>query len=180
MTEHQLIEECRSGNFENFRQLVSISAPFAFSVAFRMVGDEDGAKDIAQETMVTVWQKIGKIKSAEAYRTWLYRIVLNKCYDQLRRLRNNPEFSADEKTWNQLAEIVSGVNPIPLENEDSARILGLLTNRLSPGQKVVFILSEIEEMTHDEIAEITGMSKANIKANLYHARKNISEMVDKY
>jgi RNA polymerase sigma-70 factor, ECF subfamily len=180
LTEHQLIEECRGGNFTNFSKLVRLSAPFAFSVAFRMVGDEDNANDIVQETMVAVWQKIGKIRSAEAYRTWVYRIVLNKCYDQLRRSKNNQEVSADEKTWNHLSEVVSGVNSTPLENEDSARILGMLTKRLSPNQKAVFILSEIEEMSHDEIAEITGMSKTIIKANLYHARKNISEMVEKY
>jgi RNA polymerase sigma-70 factor (ECF subfamily) len=180
LTEYQLIEECRGGNFENFSKLIHVSAPFAFSVAFRMVGDEDNAKDIVQETMVAIWQKIGKIRSAEAYRTWVYRIVLNKCYDQLRRTKNNPEFSADEKTWNHLSEIVSGSNSTPLDNEDSARILSMLTNRLSPNQKAVFILSEIEAMSHDEIAEITGMSKTIIKANLYHARKNISGMVEKY
>jgi len=145
-----------------------------------MVGDEDNAKDIVQETMVAVWQKIGMIKSAVAYRSWVYRIVLNKCYDQLRRSKNNPEFPADDKTWKHLSEIISGVNPIPFEKEDSARILDILTNRLSPYQKAVFILSEIEEMSHDEIAEITGMTKTIIKANLYHARKKISEMVEKY
>jgi DNA-directed RNA polymerase specialized sigma24 family protein len=56
----------------------------------------------------------------------------------------------------------------------------MLTKRLSPNQKAVFILSEIETLSHDEIAVITGMSKTVIKANLYHARKNISEMVEKY
>ncbi len=168
------------GNFTNFSQLVRNSAPVAFSVAFRMVGNEDNAKDIVQETMVTVWQKIGRLRSVEAYRTWVYRIVLNKCYDQIRRNKKNPEFSADEQTWNKLSEIVSGANSSPLDNEDTARIIGLLTNRLSPAQKAVFILAETEEMTHDEIAEITGMDKKAIKANLWHARKNISEMIEKY
>jgi RNA polymerase sigma-70 factor, ECF subfamily len=175
-----LIEECRSGNFANFGKLVRLSAPFAYSVAFRMVGDDDNAKDIVQDTMVAIWQKIGKIKSAEAYRTWVYRIVLNKCYDQLRRTKNSREVSADETTWNHLSEVVSGVNSTPLENEESAMILSMLTKRLSPNQKAVFILSEIETLSHDEIAAITGMSKTVIKANLYHARKNISEMVEKY
>ena len=50
-----------------------------------MLGDEDQAKDIVQETMVTIWQKLKKIKTAEVYKTWIYRIVVNKCYDEMRK-----------------------------------------------------------------------------------------------
>jgi RNA polymerase sigma-70 factor (ECF subfamily) len=67
-----------------------------------------------------------------------------------------------------------------LENSETARIINTLTNRLSPKQKAVFVLSDLEEMSSDEIAGITGMSKSGIKANLHYARKNISEMVEKY
>ena len=67
-----------------------------------------------------------------------------------------------------------------MENSETARIISLLTDRLSPKQKAVFVLSDLEEMSHDEISEITGMSKSGIKANLHYARKNISEMVKKY
>lgn len=49
-----------------------------------MLGNDDQAKDIVQDTMVTIWQKLNKIKSAEVYKTWLYRIVVNKCYDQMK------------------------------------------------------------------------------------------------
>ena len=82
MIDIKLIEECRGGNFNNFRKLVELTSPFAFSVAFRMLGDEDQAKDVVQETMVTIWQKLKKIKSSEVYKTWIYRIVVNKCYDR--------------------------------------------------------------------------------------------------
>ena len=47
-----------------------------------MLGDEDLAKDVVQDTMVTIWQKLKNIKSAEVYKTWIYKIVINKCYDQ--------------------------------------------------------------------------------------------------
>jgi len=107
----QLIEECRGGNFNNFRKLVELSSPFAYSVAFRMLGDEDQAKDIVQET---------------------------------------------------------------------SKIIRILTERLSPKQKTVFILSDIEEMSNDEVSEITGIGKSAVKANLHYARKSISEMVEKY
>jgi RNA polymerase sigma-70 factor (ECF subfamily) len=173
LTDLKLIEECRSGNLENFRKLIESTSPFAFSVAFRMLGDEDQA-------MVTVWQKLKKIKSAEAYKTWIYRIVVNKCYDQLRKRKVNPEISADENTWKLISNTISTGPSTEMENNETARIIRLLTNRLSPKQKAVFVLSDLEQMSHDEISEVTGLSKSGIKANLHYARKSISVLVEKY
>jgi RNA polymerase sigma-70 factor (ECF subfamily) len=180
LIDKKLIDECRGGNLNNFRKLVELTSPFAFSVAFRMLGDEDLAKDIVQETLVTIWQKLKKIKSAESYKTWIYRIVVNKCYDQLRKRKRNPEFVADDQTWALISDNIFEGPSADLENKETAKIITLLTGRLSPKQKAVFILSDLEEMSNDEISEITGMSKSGIKANLHYARKNISEMVEKY
>jgi RNA polymerase sigma-70 factor (ECF subfamily) len=176
----ELIEECRGGNFNNFGKLVEKTSPFAFTVAFRMLGDDELAKDIVQETMVTIWQKLNKINSAEVYKTWIYRIVVNKCYDQLRKRKRNPEFVTDDLAWNIISNKVSEGPSAELENEDTAQIISLLTKQLSPKQKAVFILSDLEEMAHDEISEITGINKAGIKANLHYARKHISELIEKY
>jgi RNA polymerase sigma-70 factor, ECF subfamily len=176
----QLIEECREGNFNNFRKLVDLTSPFAYSVAFRMLCNEDQAKDVVQETMVTIWQKLKKIKSAEVYKTWIYRIVVNKCYDQMRKRKRNPEFVADDHTWELISNRISEGPSTVLENRETAKIITILTERLSSRQKVVFVLSDLEGMSNDEISKITGISKSAIKANLYHARKSISEKVGKY
>ena len=159
---------------------MELTSPYAFSLAFRLLGDEDLAKDVVQETMVTIWQKLKNIKSAEVYKTWIYKIVINKCYDKLRHKKRSREFVADEKTWQILSERISQMPSSQMENDETAKIIGMLTDKLSPKQKAIFILSEIEEMTSDEINEVTGISKTVIKANLYHARKSISAMIDKY
>jgi RNA polymerase sigma-70 factor (ECF subfamily) len=176
----KLIEQCRGGNFNNFRKLVEETSPFAYSVAFRMLGDEDQAKDIVQETMVTIWQKLHKIKSAEVYKTWLYRIVVNKCYDQMRKRKRNPEFSAGEKTWELISNTVTQAPSAALENEELSGIINVLTEKLSSRQKAVFVLCDLEGMSNDEVSEITGINKSAVKANLYHARKSISEKIEKY
>lgn len=157
-----------------------MSTPFAFSVAFRMMGDEDLAKDIIQETMVTVWQKIKKLESAEAYKAWMYRILINKCYDQLRWQKRKPEHIADDSVWKLLGNKISEGPSADLENTENAKIIAALTNSLSSKQKAVFIMAEIEDLSHDEISSITGISKSGVKANLYHARKRISELAEKY
>lgn len=180
MIDIRLIEECRGGNLNNFRKLVEETTPFVYSVAYRMLGDADQAKDAVQETMVTVWQQLGKLRAAGTYKTWVYRIVINKCYDHLRNRKRNMEHSANERTWELLSETISQWPSSELEHIETAKIITILTNRLSPKQKAVFVLSELEDMTSDEISAITGMSKLAIKANLYYARKSISVMIEKY
>lgn len=180
MIDIKIIEECKGGNFNNFRKLVELSSPIAYSVAFRMLGDDERAKDIVQDTMVTIWQKLKKIKNAEVYKTWMYRVVLNKCYDELRKRKRNPEFTMDDTTWGLISNRISEGPSESLENSETAKIITILSDKLSPKQKAVFILSDLEEMSNDKISEITGISKSAVKANLYYARKSISEKIGKY
>jgi RNA polymerase sigma-70 factor (ECF subfamily) len=180
LIDKELIEECRKGDLHNFRKVDEKASPMVFSIAFRMLEDEDIARDVVQDTMVTIWQKLAKIKTAESFKTWVYRIAVNKCYDQLRKRKQMPEQRYDDQTWEVISNHMSTESVTELENSENAQIISLLTNSLSPKQKAVFILSELEEMPHDEIADITGMKMTAIKANLYHARKHIESLLQKY
>lgn len=180
MVEKELIEECRKGDLHNFSKVVEKTSPMVFSVAFRMLGDEDAARDIVQDTLVTIWQKMAKIRTAGSFKTWVYRIAVNKCYDQLRRQNQQNERRYDDQSWALISNHLSEDGITELENEENAMIINLLTNKLSHKQKTVFILSELEEIPAGEISEMTGMSKSEIKANLYYARKNIESLLQKY
>ncbi len=177
MIEKELIEECIKGDLHNFRKVVEISTPFVFSVAFRMLGDYEEARDVVQDTMVTIWGKMKRIKSSDSYKTWLYRITINKCYDLLRKNKHRIEYRYDDETWGIIANHISEEKISELEISDNARIINLLTNMLSPRQKSVFILAELEQLSYEEIANITGMNKSSVKSNLYYARKNIEAII---
>jgi RNA polymerase sigma-70 factor (ECF subfamily) len=180
LIEKELIEECRNGDLLNFRKVVEKTTPMIFSVAFRILGDEDAARDIVQDTMVTIWQKLSRIKTVESYKTWAYRIAVNKCYDHLRKQKRQKENRYDDQTWAIISNHISEEGITELENKENAQIINLLTNKLSQKQKAVFILSELEEMPAGEIAKITGMNRSAVKANLYYARKNIESLLQKY
>jgi len=180
LVEKELIEECRNGDLHNFRKVVEKTAPKIFTVAFRILGDEDAAHDAVQDTMVTVWQKLSGIRNADNYKTWVYRIVINKCYDQLRKKKQQKENRYDDQAWSVISNHLSENGITELENRENARIINLITNQLSPKQKTVFVLSELEQMPADEILKITGMSRSSVKANLYYARKNIESLLQKY
>jgi RNA polymerase sigma-70 factor, ECF subfamily len=178
--EKEVIEKCRTGSLHDFKKLVEVISPFTFAVAFRILADEEEAKDIVQETMITIWKKIDKINSAESFKTWMYRIVVNKCYDQLRRRKRKPESVIDEKAWNIVSNKIAQDPCSGFENREIAQLISLLTEKLSPKQKAVFVLSDIEEMSGEEISLITGLSRTNVKANLHYARKRIAEMIEKH
>jgi RNA polymerase sigma-70 factor (ECF subfamily) len=180
LIEKELIEECKNGNLHNFRKVVEKTSPFIFSVAFRLTGDEDIARDITQETMVTIWQKLAKIKTTGSFKTWVYRITVNKCYDHMRKMKREPEYRIDDQAWALISNHISEDGITELENKENALIINFLTNKLSNKQKAVFVLSELEEMPADEIAKITGMNKSAVKTNLYYARKNIESLLQKY
>lgn len=98
----------------------------------------------------------------------------------MRKRKRNPEFIADEKTWTILSNSLSETPSNSLENGELAGVILALTEKLSSRQKAVFVLCDLEGMTNDEVSEITGINKSAVKANLYHARKSISEKLDKY
>jgi RNA polymerase sigma-70 factor, ECF subfamily len=180
LIEKELIERCRTGSLHDFRKLVELSSPFTFSVAFRILGNEEEAQDLVQETMITIWKTMNKIKSAESFMTWMYRIIVNKCYDQLRRRKRKPEVVVDERTWAVISNKISE-NPFAgFENMEIMQLINLLTEKLSPKQKAVFVLSDLEEMSNEEVSLITGISRTNVKANLHYARKRIGDLIEKH
>lgn len=177
----EVIEQCRHGDLQSFREVVEKTSPFVFSIAFRMLGDEENSRDVVQDTMVTIWEKIGKIKTPESFKIWVYRITVNKCFDLIRKRKQKPELRFDDQAWNLISDRMAGESSgSELENREIGMMIDLLTAKLSPKQKMVFILSEIEQLSYDEISLITGMQKPSIKANLHYARKNLETMIRKY
>ena len=84
LVDKEKIKKCISGDLTGFPEMVEKLAPYAFSIALKMLGNEDEADDIVQESLISVWLKIGRLKKAEGFKSWFYRIVLNKCYDRIR------------------------------------------------------------------------------------------------
>lgn len=175
-----LIEKCKSRDEDAFRILVDSYAEFAFSVVFRILNDEDESKDVVQETFIGLWEKIERIDPEKNFDSLFYKILVNKCYDLLRKKKRAALFYADKINWNIPEILKESETDKKLQNEDIAKTIRLLTKKLSPKQKIVFVLSELQGLDHDDISEITGQNKNMIKSNLNHARRNIGKMLIKH
>lgn len=163
-----------------FRLLVDRYSGFAFSVVFRIVNDEEESKDIVQEAFITVWKRLEKFDREMKFENWLYKIAVNKCLDALRRKKRRALEYPDNGHWN-FPEMIHNENPETIwSNKEMGQMIQQLTHMLSPKQKVVFVLSDLEGLSHDEISGITGMAKSSIKSNLNFARRNIGKMIEKH
>jgi RNA polymerase sigma-70 factor (ECF subfamily) len=175
-----LIKSCINRDEAAFRSLIDQYADFAFTVAFRIMNDEEEANDIVQESFITVWNKIEYFNPEKKFSNWFYRIIVNKCYDSLRKRKKMQLVYPETNNWN-IPGLYSENNPEgQLDNKETGKMIRRLTFQLSTKQKIVFILSELEGLSHDDIASITGMAKTIIKSNLHHARRKIGEMIKKH
>jgi RNA polymerase sigma-70 factor (ECF subfamily) len=174
----ELIENSKQGDTGAFEMLVREFQPLVFRLAFRLLCNDDDAKDMVQEVFIRVWTQLHRYKSKYRFSTWIYRITGNLCYDRMRYLKNLPEpvnIPENITEW----DIRS---PEDIESEvirkELKELILFFTENLTRKQKLVFTLRDIEGLETEEIEQITGLSAKKIKSNLYLARKYIRNKID--
>ncbi len=149
-----------------------------YTIAFRITASEEDARDIVQDTFIRLWEKRKILKESGRVKYLLRKIAVNKSYDLLRKRKRNRTDRIDMSVFKVLA---GGENADHKLNErEVLTILRSLASVLSPKQRIVFTMVELQEMSHDEVAGITGMTKSTIKSNLNHAKRRLGHLVDNY
>ncbi|KGN77052.1 hypothetical protein HW49_11025 [Porphyromonadaceae bacterium COT-184 OH4590] len=167
-----LISCSKDGDRFAFSSLVRYFQSKIFSLTFRMLCNEDEAKDVMQDVFIKAWLHLNDYDSKYHFSTWLYRIASNLCLDKIK------SFEKTHLTTIKEYNIASNQNiETELINKEIAHNIKQLTNRLSAKQKLLFTLRYLEELDIPEIIDITGMSAAKIKSNLYLARKTITNKI---
>ena len=176
--ELDLLKKSKTGDTTAFKILVETHQTFAFRVAFRMLGSEEDSMDIVQESFIRVWKNLNKYNHEIKFTTWLYKIVTNLCLDQLKMKKRKKYNHTIQVDFIKNISNDDGMEK-QIVNDDLASFVKVLSEHLTPKQQVVFTLHFLEEKSMDEISRITGMKKGNIKSNIYYARKNMQEMIEK-
>lgn len=167
-----IIHECKAGSKQSFKLLMLSLSDYVFTHAFRILNHEEDAKDIVQETFIRVWKHIENYNEEIKITTWIYKIATNLCLDKLRANRRKSEISINDSEKLLNACMAENLNE-QINNKELADIILQLSENLTPKQKIVFVLKDIEGLETDEIQEISGMDKAQIKSNLHLARQQI-------
>ena len=83
--EAKLLENAIQGDVDSFEKLIKTYNRYVYNIAYRMMGNEEDAKDMSQEALIKAYRNIGNFKMESSFSTWLYRIVINACKDELRK-----------------------------------------------------------------------------------------------
>lgn len=170
LNEAEIIEQAKSGNQLAFRALVESFQGFVYSIAYRFTGNASEAEDLMQETFIRCWKNLDRYNAEYKMKTWLGKIVSNLCLDYLKSARRKNESKAVDFS----IHIMDDANPEKeFETKELHSIILKLADRLTPKQRAVFILRDLEMLEVDEVCEILGMNSANVKSNLYYARLNM-------
>jgi len=169
----ELIERSQSGETEAFRLLVEEHQGFAFALAFRLVCDQDAAKDVVQESFIRVWRHLWEYDPATKFTTWLYRIVVNLSFDQLKVDKRRRRVIENERELDAMSASGNSVAEQNLINKDLAEKIKSVAARLPLKQRLVFVLRDLNDFSVKETAEVLAMSSSSVKANLSYARQNI-------
>ncbi|GHT06758.1 DNA-directed RNA polymerase sigma-70 factor [Bacteroidia bacterium] len=174
----ELIDCSQQGDTKAFGRLMTEYQLLVFRLAFRLLGDDNQAKDMVQEVFIKIWLQINKYKPQYSFSTWIYKITCNLCYDKLRSMKQFPEFTKLPDAIRE-PDMASSENiEASVINNELKELILYFTNELSPKQKLIFTLSDIEALDTEEIVAITGLSAGKIKSNLYLARKQIKDKIN--
>ena len=170
-TELDIITRCQQGEKDAFRWVVQTHQRMLFSLALKMLCDEEEAKDIVQETFIRVWQSIRTYNPEKPFTTWIYTIASRLCLDRLKRMSRIVTMPEDELVMRRFA--TESDSQRILENQEWVSIVRTMADGLSDKQRLVFTLCQLEGLSSEEAQEITGLDARQVKSNLYVARQTI-------
>jgi len=163
-TDAELATECKRGNLRAYERLYDLHSARMKSVAFHMLGSHADAEDAVQETFLKVYKAVSAFEGQSSLATWIYRILINCCYDVLRRQQRRAEASPirDHPSHSDL----------PLK----IALRGALS-ALNERQRLVFLLFEVEGLKHSEIAGILEVPEGTSRSWLFEAKRELKRML---
>jgi RNA polymerase sigma-70 factor, ECF subfamily len=181
-TDEELVARSIGGDLDSFNQLVLRWERPIYALAYRVIGREEDARDVAQEAFLRAFRAIGGFKGQAKFSSWLYRITLNLCRDWIRRERRTPITLAPEGV--DLVELAGETAPSEsIEELVSRKQLGRAVEKamalLPEEQRTAIILKEYHGLTFQEIADMLDCPLSTVKTRLYQGlsvlRKQLRE-----
>ena len=169
-TDIELVGRVVSGDHDAFDAIMRQHEDRVFSVCLRITGDRDLALDATQETFLTVFRKAGQFKGDAALGTWIYRIAVNTCYDQLRRAKRRKTDPIPDHLDPVDVTAESAIDSAALRPEIRAALDGLPADF-----RAAIVLSDIEGMSMSEVAHVLGVPAGTVKSRLYRGRRLLAE-----
>jgi RNA polymerase sigma-70 factor (ECF subfamily) len=182
LTDEDLVARSRGGDTESFNQLILRWERPIYALAYRVIGREEDARDVCQETFLRAFRAHPGYKGQAMFTSWLYRIAHNLCRDWIRRQRRTPTVQMPEGV--ELADLASERGPVEsIEELVARRELSAVVEEamalLPEEQRTAIILKEYHGMTFQEIAELQGCPLSTVKTRLYQGLSVLRRNLEK-
>src|SRR5881409_2325251 len=169
-TDEELVALSVGGDLDSFNQLVLRWERPIYALAYRVLGREEDARDVAQETFLRAFRALKGFKGQAKFSSWLYRIALNLCRDWIRRERRTPVVQAPEDV--DLMDLAAAREPSEsiedlVARQDLSRAVERAMAALPEEQRTAIILKEYHGLTFQEIADLVGCPLSTVKTRLY-------------
>jgi RNA polymerase sigma-70 factor (ECF subfamily) len=177
-----LVRRAQRGDMGAFEELVARHRDKVYARAYSMMRNEDEALDLSQDAWVKGWQRLGQFQGESSFATWMTRIVINLCLDQLRRLKRKHEESLEalEEESGGIERQMEIVTPNPtagLERAELRARLDRALGQLSHEHRTVLVLHEFEQMEYREIAKQMKCSMGTVMSRLFYARRRMAALL---
>jgi len=178
-----LVKASQRGDMRAFEELVARHRDKIYARAFSMMRNEEEAVDLSQEAWVKGWQRLKQFQGESSFGTWMTRIVINLCLDQLRKQKRQRAESIEELEQEgggvERQMPVITVNPTAgLERRELRERIDRALGQLSHEHRTVLILHEFEEMEYKEIAKVMQCSIGTIMSRLFYARRKLAALLE--
>jgi RNA polymerase sigma-70 factor (ECF subfamily) len=167
-----LIQRAQKGDHDAFAPLVEEHQHYVYNLALRIVKDENEALDLTQETFVRAWTALPNFKGQSQFRTWLYRIVTNLCYNRLPNLRCSLNDLGDD--------VIDGIpepnfdNPAcEFESNETSQHLHQVIDALDANYKLLITLRYQNELSYKEIASTLNLPLGTVKTGIFRAKEQL-------
>jgi RNA polymerase sigma-70 factor (ECF subfamily) len=178
MDEQALIASARKGDARAFNQLVLLYQSMAYNVAFRILSDQDAAADATQDAFLSAFKAIRRFRGG-SFKAWLLRIVTNACYDQLRVKKRRPTSSLDdlpvEADHTPYLHDPAEQPDEYLQRQELNRMIQDGISSLPVQQRMVVVLSDVQGLSYQEIAQAMGISLGTVKSRLSRGRASLRD-----
>lgn len=181
--ERRLITESQHGDVESFNQLVLLYQNRVYNLCYRILSEPEAAADAAQDAFLSAFRKIHTFRGG-SFRSWLFRIATNTCYDMLRVRKRRPTTSLDAAldTTDESSAFFEPADPGESPDEHALRqelgaAIQCSLDQLPDDQRIVIILSDIQGMNYQEIADITNANLGTVKSRLSRGRARLRDIL---
>lgn len=181
MDEKELIKRAKDGDLKAYEDIIGIYEKKVFSIIYHMVRNESEVEDIAQEVFIKIYRNLPKFKEQSSLYTWIYRITVNVCIDEMKKRKNVIYINDNIKTDDGEIEIQIKDEGKTLEeivnDKEYKRELFNCIKKLPERQRIMIVLRDIKGFTYMEIAEILKMNLGTVKSQINRARASLKEIL---